>query len=425
MGATAQRRAFQGARDLPRWAMADPAAPAPDLPELGPLDRAFVLLRTGQEARAAEVLEAVLADEGDPALRLQAARLLGDAGALPRATAEVQALCDADPRDMAALHLLAEFRLRAGDGDRALPLFDRVLGADPQAMPAIVCQTLIRLAAGDVAPALDLWLRAIAAGGAGMARRGALLFADRGEDGAARACLAAAGLDPSGDYALQALTGEGGHQAAPAGWLRDHFDAFADTFDRTLGDLGNRGPALMADLAGRLGLGGGLRVLDAGCGTGLCAPFLRPIALHLTGCDLSPAMLARAALHPYDRLAELDLTALPGALPPDAAGGPPFDLILCTDVLVYFGALDAVLAALSACLAPGGWLLASFEHDPAPGPAGWRLLPSGRYAHGTEATAQALDRAGLEVRVIEADGVLRHEFGRPVPALVVAARRRA
>ena len=60
----------------------------------------------------------------------------------------------------------------------------------------------------------------------------------------------------------------------------------------------------------------GKAVLDAGCGTGLCAPLLRPHATHLTGCDISVPMLEKAkAKLGYDALLRSDLGA-PVTLPP-------------------------------------------------------------------------------------------------------------
>ena len=35
-------------------------------------------------------------------------------------------------------------------------------------------------------------------------------------------------------------------------------------------------------------------VLDIGCGTGLCGPLLRPIAVSLCGVDLSAGMIEKA-----------------------------------------------------------------------------------------------------------------------------------
>ncbi len=68
----------------------------------------------------------------------------------------------------------------------------------------------------------------------------------------------------------------------------------------------------MGEAVGRL-FGSGdasLAVLDAGCGTGLCAPWLVPYAHRLVGVDLSQAMLDKAAARAcYDELAKADLVA--------------------------------------------------------------------------------------------------------------------
>jgi Flp pilus assembly protein TadD len=61
-----------------------------------------------------------------------------------------------------------------------------------------------------------------------------------------------------------------------------------------------------------------IAVVDAGCGTGLCAPLLRPWAAHLAGCDLSVGMLQRAEQRGgYDVLHKAELTHY---LPPSPPG---------------------------------------------------------------------------------------------------------
>ena len=53
-----------------------------------------------------------------------------------------------------------------------------------------------------------------------------------------------------------------------------------------------------------------LDILDAGCGTGLCGPRVRPYARRLVGVDLSSAMLDKArAAGAYDELVDAELTA--------------------------------------------------------------------------------------------------------------------
>jgi predicted TPR repeat methyltransferase len=164
---------------------------------------------------------------------------------------------------------------------------------------------------------------------------------------------------------------------------------------------------------------GALEVLDAGCGTGLCGPILRPYAHRLTGVDLSPGMLARAArLGVYDELVEKELVAWL------AERWLVYDLIAAADSLSYFGPLEPVLAALARSLKPGGRLIFTVEHLTSGEDAGHRLEPTGRYSHSEPYVRRALEASGLSPRVV-LRGVLRHEGGQPVAGLVVLADRPA
>lgn len=79
-------------------------------------------------------------------------------------------------------------------------------------------------------------------------------------------------------------------------YVQSVFDRFSNSFDSRLAALDYRAPALVAEAVSEcLGpLAAGLEVLDAGCGTGLCAALLRPFANRLTGIDLSEGMLSKA-----------------------------------------------------------------------------------------------------------------------------------
>jgi len=199
------------------------------------------------------------------------------------------------------------------------------------------------------------------------------------------------------------------------------FDHYADQFDsHLLEQLNYRAPAvIVAQIAEILEVPAArLDILDAGCGTGLCAPLLRPYARHLTGVDLSPRMLDKARERGgYDELVVAELTAFL------AGQQSAYDLIVSADTLVYFGALDAVLHAVTAALRPGGWLAFTAEAlvDTAP-PAGFRLNPSGRYSHTAEYLDRSLKAAGLEVRTIT-EATLRLENDQPMVGYVVLARR--
>jgi len=160
-----------------------------------------------------------------------------------------------------------------------------------------------------------------------------------------------------------------------------------------------------------------LEVLDAGCGTGLCGPLLKPFAARLVGVDLSAGMLAEAAKRElYDELVEAELGAYMAAHP------SPFNIIVCCDTLVYLGKLEDAIAAAATALIPGGLLLFTLEHLTADGDARrYRLAPSGRFSHSTAYVRAALANAGL-VDVIKDPIIPRLECGEPVQGLLMMAR---
>jgi predicted TPR repeat methyltransferase len=211
--------------------------------------------------------------------------------------------------------------------------------------------------------------------------------------------------------------------AAPArasdDFVQQTFDRFAQSFDTVLARLEYRAPALCGELLAEcLGPGSAaLDVVDAGCGTGLCAPWLKPYARSLRGVDLSAGMLAKASERGgYDRLEEAELTAWLEAHPGSA------DLIVSADTLCYFGALEAVAKAAARALRGGGTLVFTVERSPADeaGPP-FTLHPHGRYSHAESYVRAVLAGAGLEQLAMR-HVTLRQEANSPVAGLLVAAR---
>ena len=97
--------------------------------------------------------------------------------------------------------------------------------------------------------------------------------------------------------------------------------------------------------------GAGLRILDAGCGTGATAALLGRYGA-VTGVDLEPLALRYARSRGQRRLAHTSITALPFA-------PASFDLAISFDVLVMLGepAERQALAELARVLAPEGRLV--------------------------------------------------------------------
>jgi predicted TPR repeat methyltransferase len=157
--------------------------------------------------------------------------------------------------------------------------------------------------------------------------------------------------------------------------------------------------------------------VDAGCGTGLCGPALRPYARQLAGCDLSEGMLRRAwSRQVYDVLHKAELTFYLETQP------EAFDAVISADTLCYFGALEVALAAARRCLRPGGWLIFTVEALPEGHAESHVLQTNGRYAHARSYLEQAMRATSLEPVAIVSD-TLRQESGEAVVGWLVTARR--
>lgn len=198
-------------------------------------------------------------------------------------------------------------------------------------------------------------------------------------------------------------------------FIREEFDDFADTFDETLAALDYKTPQLLEALMQRELPPDttSLSVLDAGCGTGLCGPLLRPFSGWLAGVDLSRKMIAEADKREvYDEL----ITAELGEFLNNSRAR--YDLIVSADTMVYFGALENVARAAKSALRPGGMLAFSVERLDDGSSAGFRLDPSGRYSHRENYIADCLNSAGFIIRALERV-VLRMESEKPVDGLIV------
>lgn len=242
-----------------------------------------------------------------------------------------------------------------------------------------------------------------------------------------RAWLAEHPHHPTARHMAMALAGESSPAQPVEGYVRTLFQGFAPRFDSALLGIGYCGPALMAEAFARVWPqpAGTLDVLDAGCGTGLCGPPLRPWARRLVGMDMAPAMLDLAAARGvYDVLEVGDLVPWLGA------HAEAFDLVAAADVLCYYGDLVPALTALAGALRTGGHLAFTTEKSDsgeaaghtASGDAPWRLGPHGRYGHSATGLDGMLAAAGL---VLESRHVvnLRDECGAPSWNWVVLARR--
>lgn len=191
-------------------------------------------------------------------------------------------------------------------------------------------------------------------------------------------------------FALAALGQEQAPPMAPREYIVNLFDRYADRFDEHLVTrLGYQAHERLCEALLALQPPPG-DVLDLGCGTGLCAPLLKPVARGMTGVDLSPRMLDEARKRGiYTQLTCADVTTF---LEGQAAAG--FDIVVSTDVFIYIGDLQAVFAGVRKCLRPQGLFGFSIEASDS---EDFVLRESRRYAQSPAYIRRLARLHGLEV----------------------------
>ncbi|MBI4938883.1 MAG: tetratricopeptide repeat protein [Nitrosomonadales bacterium] len=248
------------------------------------------------------------------------------------------------------------------------------------------------------------------------------VFQDQGQMDKAMECYRKAiSLDPKNESvahlisALAAKTTE----RAPSQYVEKLFDGYANTFDTHLVQgLSYKMPSELLTLLKRAAdlPAGEWDVLDLGCGTGLAGSEISPHARQLVGVDLSSNMLERAqARNVYHRLVHADLLPMMRGETPSS-----YDLVIAADVFVYLGRLDEIVSEAGRLLRAGGYFMFSVEAlDALPGGAeeesGYRLNPSGRYAH-SASYLEKLAAANGFCPLSMISTPVRMEKGTPIPA---------
>lgn len=215
--------------------------------------------------------------------------------------------------------------------------------------------------------------------------------------------------DPVIKHHLAALLQPDYADRASDGYVESVFDGFAASFDAKLAQLDYHAPERVCDALCEIFpvAVSSLDIADAGCGTGLCGPLMKPWARRLCGFDLSGGMLSRAeARADYTDLHKAELVTFLNEHPAE------FDVVISADTLCYFGRLNEAMQASAAAVRPGGYVIFTVEaldDDGTP----HQLLPSGRYAHSLAHVSAAAHAALLQVFAIKRIA-LREEGGRPV-----------
>lgn len=378
-------------------------------------------LKTHDRVAAVRAFDAILSlNEKHPGARFQQGRLAMEASDYVSALGIFQGLVQDYPHHAESNANLAACYLRAGRLEEAMAAYDAALVLDPKDTQAWFNVGVIHSKTGRDDLAKTAYLNVLSLNPRhtdAHVNVAALYWKARMQAEALLHYREARRLRPDDaliEHALKVVSGDASVVEASPEYTRTLFNAYADTYDQHLMEaLHYRVPQVFDRLLTRFPWRHAVypAVLDLGCGTGLCAPVLRPRAQQLVGVDLAPDMLSKAKEKgAYDALVEGE--ALWYLTHHTAA----FDLVVAADVFVYIGDLEKLLAAAVAALTPQGRLLFNVEVK-APLETGFALQASGRFWHDPAYLAEQLHRLGL-MMLSQQTAVLRYEAGKPVMGLV-------
>ena len=229
------------------------------------------------------------------------------------------------------------------------------------------------------------------------------------------------GQDSQVRFVIDSLKNNSAVRVANPEYLHTVFDNFAADFEQVLSGLDYRAPQYIAQYMEQLYPHTWLtkiRILDAGCGTGLCGLFLKKYAKYhgLDGVDLSEKMIAEAKKKLiYHRLYCQELCAFL------RSQNNAYDLITAADVLTYFGDLKPVFANAFSALKKRGRIIFTItknnEND-----SDWHLHMSGRFSHTLEYVETLLNEHGFRIEKTDVKP-LRTEAGKSVMGYIISARK--
>lgn len=220
--------------------------------------------------------------------------------------------------------------------------------------------------------------------------------------------------DPELLYILAAINQKSAPQTTPKEYISHLFDEYASHFDKHLIDyLDYQVPQLLFNAVSEIENSQRLKILDLGCGTGLCGEKLRPLAQQLIGVDLSEKMLEVAkAKQIYDELLNLDVVEALSKF-------QELDLIVAGDVFGYVGDLQEIFLRANAALKKAALFAFTVETTTEPN---FVLQSNARFAHNPNYIENL--SAQNNFQIIKNDSViLRMQKNQPVAGYLFLLRK--
>ncbi|MFI3241295.1 MAG: methyltransferase domain-containing protein [Alphaproteobacteria bacterium] len=201
-------------------------------------------------------------------------------------------------------------------------------------------------------------------------------------------------------------------------YIKEIFDNFSSSFDEVLDSLSYKAPEYIAQICKEINLKKA-RILDLGCGTGLCGKLLKKHACKkgLYGVDISSNMLDSAqSKNVYSHLINDDIFSYLDT------SKDVFDCVVASDVFTYFGDLSKVVKLSAKNIKNDGYFVFTVSKNSV-NSSDVFLHQSGRFLHSENYIKKELKKQGFFCLKTE-EKVLRFEGDSPVIGFVFLAKKR-
>ena len=229
------------------------------------------------------------------------------------------------------------------------------------------------------------------------------------------------GSNPIVSYINAILTNDKSIKTSDINYIQKLFDGFASSFENVLRELNYQVPTLIADsLKGNLKtkLFKKHRILDLGCGTGLCT---EEVKKHFPneeyyGVDISERMLEIAKRKGiYKELFADDITNF------IANDNTLYQAIIAGDVLTYFGDIKTLFRNIARITEFNGLFCFSITTNDINN-QNYHLTSSGRFVHSPNYICSILKFCGFEI-VKKEETFLRKEGRRDINGYIILAKK--
>lgn len=277
---------------------------------------------------------------------------------------------------------LASSFMRLGWLDKASEHYFKALKIQPKDIQALFNLGVIAMQQGKIVEAIELYQRVLGIDPENFDAHnnlGAAYLYTKNREGALKHYHKVLQMQPENkalQHTLNILMHNKDLASSPPEYIQSLFNAYADHYDaHIINTLKYDVPQkLFAMVNEHIDVNNaGCKILDLGCGTGLCAEIFKGNNT-LDGVDLAEKMLEIAAKkNIYEKLVQNDILEFL------KDQQEVYDLIIAGDVLVYYGDLADLFAACVHALRDKGLFVFNAEMDNS---KKFELTESGRFVHG-------------------------------------------